>query len=103
MLGATTNIQRTQVLNVEWGTEPSERPQRVEWFLLCGFFAGHCARRPAVKQQQLMGKSALRISLLLIICGHMVADADVKVCDKAQRFDSIANGSPLKEARREAP
>ena len=49
-----------------------------------------------------MGRSALRISLLLIICGHMVADGEVKVCDKAQRFDSIANGSPLNEARRGA-
>jgi hypothetical protein len=27
---------------------------------------------------------------------------EVKVCDKAQRFGSIANGSPLNEARRGA-
>jgi hypothetical protein len=32
----------------------------------------------------------------------MVADGEVKVCDKAQRFDSIANGSPLNKARRGA-
>jgi hypothetical protein len=28
--------------------------------------------------------------------------SEVKVCDKAQRFDSIANGSPLNEALRGA-
>ena len=32
----------------------------------------------------------------------MVADGEVKVCDKAQRFGSIANGSPLNEALRGA-
>jgi hypothetical protein len=32
----------------------------------------------------------------------MVADGEVKVCDKAQRLGSIASGSPLSEARRGA-
>ena len=56
MLGATTNIQCTPLLNVEWGRSPASGLKQSNQFLFCDFFAGHCARRPAVKQQQLNGK-----------------------------------------------
>jgi len=59
-----------------WRRSPSCSLKESHQFLLWNFFARHCARRPAVDQHRLNGKSALRTSLPLIISGRTVADGD---------------------------
>ena len=47
------------------------------------------------------GETKLRIgpSKTSRVSGNRTICCEVKLCDKAQRFGSIANGSPLNEAR----